>query len=55
LGVGRDIPDRKEVEEKRMQLLAELQDALAEVKKPSGLLRIYASCKKIMDAQGCWQ
>jgi sigma-B regulation protein RsbU (phosphoserine phosphatase) len=33
----------------------ELQDALAQVKKLSGLLPICASCKKIRDDEGYWQ
>jgi len=55
LAVIRDITARKQAEEKREQLLVELQDALAEVKKLSGFLPICASCKKIRDDKGYWQ
>jgi PAS domain S-box-containing protein len=55
LAVIRDITARKEAEEKREQLLVELQNALAEVKKLSGFLPICASCKKIRDDKGYWQ
>jgi hypothetical protein len=37
------------------QLIADLQDALAEVKKLSGMLPICSSCKKIRDDEGYWQ
>jgi PAS domain S-box-containing protein len=50
-----DITGRKQAEEKREQLLEELQTALAEVKKLSGFLPICASCKKIRDDKGYWQ
>ncbi|MHB8836967.1 MAG: response regulator [Candidatus Methylomirabilia bacterium] len=39
----------------RSKLLAQLQDALAQVKTLSGLLPICASCKKIRNKQGEWQ
>lgn len=39
----------------RERLIAELEQALLEVKKLSGLLRICASCKKIRDEDGSWQ
>ena len=40
---------------KHEQLIAELEKALLEVKKLSGLLPICASCKKIRDQQDSWQ
>lgn len=49
-----DITDRKLMEQERERLIAELQHALSEVKKLSGLLPICASCKKIRDDQGYW-
>ncbi len=55
LAVIRDITARKQTEEKKEQLLVELQNALAEVKKLSGFLPICASCKKIRDDKGYWQ
>ncbi len=41
--------------EQREKLLAELQGALGNVKRLSGLLPICANCKKIRDDQGYWQ
>lgn len=49
-----DITDRKHSEEEREKLIAELQQALSEVKTLSGLLPICASCKKIRDDSGYW-
>ncbi len=45
---------RYKAEKERRQLIRDLQQALAEVKKLSGLLPICASCKKIRDDQGYW-
>ena len=45
---------RYSAEKERRQLIRELQQALAEVKKLSGLLPICASCKKIRNDQGYW-
>jgi two-component system, response regulator PdtaR len=39
----------------REQLIAQLEDALLQVKKLSGLLPICAACKKIRDEKGGWQ
>jgi hypothetical protein len=50
-----DITARKQAEEERERLIKELQVALAEVKKLSGLLPICAACKSIRDDQGYWQ
>ena len=44
----------KKAEEEKEKLIVELQEALAEVKKLSGLLPICASCKKIRDDKGYW-
>ncbi len=42
-------------EEKRREIIiAQLQEALAEVKQLSGLLPICASCKKVRDDKGYW-
>lgn len=54
-GVERDITGRKRAAEERERLIAELQQALAEVKTLSGLLPICASCKKIRDDGGYWR
>jgi hypothetical protein len=45
---------RKQAREERERLIAELQKALSEVNKLSGLLPICASCKKIRDDKGYW-
>jgi CheY-like chemotaxis protein len=39
----------------REELIAQLEDALLQVRKLSGLLPICASCKKIRDKEGGWQ
>ncbi len=45
---------RRRAEEEKEQLIEQLQRALAEVKRLSGLLPICASCKKIRDDKGYW-
>jgi hypothetical protein len=40
---------------RRKKLIARLEEAMADVKKLSGLLPICASCKKIRDDKGSWQ
>lgn len=50
----RDITHRKQDEQEREKLIAELQQALANVKTLSGLLPICSHCKKIRDDQGYW-
>jgi PAS domain S-box-containing protein len=54
LYVERDITEHKQAEEERERLISELQKALSEVKKLSGLLPICSSCKKIRDDKGYW-
>lgn len=54
-GLIRDITDIKVAEEKREELVRELQEALAKVKQLSGLLPICSACKKIRDDKGYWQ
>lgn len=49
-----DITERKNAEEQREKLIAELQEALAQVRTLSGLLPICASCKNIRDDDGYW-
>jgi len=53
-GSVEDITQRKEAENERERLIADLQDALAQIHTLSGLLPICASCKKIRDEQGRW-
>lgn len=50
-----EVAERKKSEQEKERLIGELQQALAEVKKLSGLLPICASCKRIRDDQGYWQ
>jgi len=54
VGVARNITERKQYEEERDHLIAELKQALADVKYLSGLLPICSSCKKIRDDKGYW-
>lgn len=46
---------KHKAEEERRKLIAELRDALAEVKTLRGCLPICASCKKIRDDKGYWR
>jgi DNA-binding NtrC family response regulator len=48
------LQERKQAEEERENLILELQEALAKVKKLSGLIPICSSCKKIRDDKGYW-
>jgi PAS domain S-box-containing protein len=49
-----DITDRRKAEEERERLIAELQQALDEIKTLRGIIPICAYCKKIRDDQGYW-
>ena len=49
-----DITERRRKAAEREELIAELQQALSEVKTLSGLLPICSSCKKIRDDKGYW-
>ena len=51
----RDLTERKRAEQEREKLIAELQEALANIKTLSGLIPICAQCKKIRDDKGYWQ
>jgi hypothetical protein len=53
-GMAYDITEQKRREKEREKLIDELQNALLEVKKLSGMLPICASCKKIRDDKGYW-
>jgi len=53
-GLGLDVTARQRAEAERERVIAELQQALAQVKTLSGLLPICASCKKIRTDQGYW-
>lgn len=50
----RDITERKQIEQERERLIAELQKALAEIKTLHGILPICSFCKKIRDDKGSW-
>ena len=50
-----EILEHRKADEDKSNLIAELQNALAQVKKLSGLIPICASCKKIRDDQGYWR
>ncbi len=49
-----EIAERKKMEEERVRLVAELQEALDNVKTLRGFIPICASCKKIRDDNGYW-
>lgn len=50
-----EIQERKRAEKEKERLIQDLQRALADIKKLSGLLPICASCKKIRDDKGYWR
>jgi len=52
--IARDITQRHKMEEERIRLIDELQQALSKVKVLSGLLPICSSCKRIRDEAGAW-
>jgi PAS domain S-box-containing protein len=52
--VIRDISERKRIQKEREDLIAKLQQALADIKTLSGLVPICASCKRIRDDKGFW-
>ena len=49
-----DITERKQTEEQRDRLIADLQKTLSEVKTLRGFLPICSHCKKIRDDKGYW-
>jgi PAS domain S-box-containing protein len=52
--VLRDITEQKRLERRQQQLIAELQDALNQIRTLTGLLPICAHCHKIRDDGGYW-
>jgi hypothetical protein len=54
-GTSVDITDRKMAEENQQALLRELQTALADVKTLQGLIKICATCKRVLTDEGNWQ
>jgi len=55
VSIVRDISKLKQHEQEREKLIFDLQKALTEIKKLSGLLPICSICKKIRDDQGYWE
>jgi len=54
LGIFWDITERKSAEKHKEELIAELKNALSQVRQLSGMLPICASCKRIRDDSGYW-
>jgi PAS domain S-box-containing protein len=54
VGTDMDITEKKHAEVEREKLIGELQEALGQVKKLSGLLPICSVCKKVRDDKGYW-
>jgi PAS domain S-box-containing protein len=55
LCICRDISDRKRAEAQREELIAKLQESLAEIKTLRGILPLCCFCKKVRDDQGYWE
>lgn len=55
LAVVRDITERKRAEEAQVSLIAQLQNALKEVRTLRGLLPICGYCKNIRTDTGTWE
>jgi len=53
--IATDISERKQFEEERNSLIADLQKALKEIKTLQKILPICSSCKKIRDDTGAWK
>jgi len=54
VGMGRDITERKRLQEKQKKLMTKLKEAIEKIKTLRGLLPICASCKRIRDDHGEW-
>ena len=54
-GIAEDITDYKRAEQEREELIAQLREAVGNVKTLSGLLPICSHCKKIRNDEGYWQ
>ncbi|HTJ00190.1 MAG TPA: CHASE3 domain-containing protein, partial [Dongiaceae bacterium] len=52
---GREMGRRRRAEARQNELIAELQNALAEVKTLSGFIPICGWCKKVRSDEGFWQ
>ncbi len=55
LALAATVAERKEAERQRTKLIAELEQALAEIRTLRGLIPVCAWCKKIRNDQGFWQ
>ncbi|MBI5216553.1 MAG: PAS domain S-box protein [Ignavibacteriae bacterium] len=55
VSTAKDFTKQKLAEQEREKLLADLQEAFANIKTLKGLIPICASCKKIRDDKGFWQ
>ena len=55
LAVVRDITERRRAEAAQVSLIAQLQNALKEVRTLRGLLPICGYCKSIRTDSGSWQ
>jgi HAMP domain-containing protein len=49
-----EIAERERVERERLELIADLQRAMSEIKSLRGIIPICAKCKKIRDDKGYW-
>jgi len=54
LAMIEDISESRKYEQEREKIIAQLQEALANVKTLSGLLPMCSWCKKIRDERGAW-
>jgi PAS domain S-box-containing protein len=55
LGIFRDISKQKQHEAEREKLIAELREAVAQVKSLSGMIPICGWCKNVRTDKGYWQ
>ncbi|HXC36809.1 MAG TPA: PAS domain S-box protein [Candidatus Acidoferrales bacterium] len=55
IGIFHDISERKKQEQEREELIAQLKNALAEVKTLSGMIPICAWCKNVRSDSGYWE
>jgi integral membrane sensor domain MASE1 len=55
LALAATVAERKQAEQQRIKLIAELEQALHEIKTLRGLIPLCAWCKKIRDDGGYWQ
>jgi len=53
--ITHDVTERRALEEQREQLIAELQERVAQVQTLSGLLPICAWCRSVRDDAGFWE